>query len=56
MRGRMVWCGSWMADTEMVRRRYAQVMTIPPNVKYQEPFLKLQREAREAGRGLWSRR
>jgi len=28
-------------------------MTVPPNVKYQELFLRLQREAREAGRGLW---
>jgi micrococcal nuclease len=44
-----------MANAEMVDRGYAQVMTIPPNVKYQELFLKLQREAREAGRGLWSR-
>jgi len=29
-------------------------MTIPPNVKHQALFLKLQREAREAGRGFWS--
>ena len=28
-------------------------MTIPPNVKYQDQFLKLEREAREKGRGLW---
>jgi micrococcal nuclease len=44
-----------MANAEMVRRGFAQVMTIPPNVKYQERFLKLQREAREARRGLWGR-
>ena len=44
-----------MANAEMVRRGYAQVMTIPPNVKYQRRFLKLQREAREARRGLWGR-
>ena len=30
-------------------------MTIPPNVKCQDLLLKLQREAREAGRGLWGR-
>jgi len=42
-----------MANAEMVRAGYAQVMTIPPNVKHQELFLKLQREARDAGRGLW---
>ena len=44
-----------MVNAEMVRRGYAQVMTIPPNVKYQRRFLKLQREAREARRGLWGR-
>jgi len=32
---------------------YAVVMTVPTNVKHQAFFLKLQREAREAGRGLW---
>ncbi len=30
-----------------------QVMTVPLNVKYQELFLKLQRKARDARRGLW---
>lgn len=44
-----------MANAEMIRRGFAQVMTIPPNVKYQELFLKFQREAREARRGLWGR-
>jgi micrococcal nuclease len=44
-----------MVNAEMVRRGYAQVMTIPPNVRYQERFLKLQREAREARHGLWGR-
>lgn len=37
----------------LVRDGFAQVMTIPPNVKYAEHFLRLQREARERGRGLW---
>jgi micrococcal nuclease len=32
---------------------YAQVMTIPPNVKYQDLFLKNQREARLLQLGLW---
>ncbi len=40
----------------LVENGYAQVMTIPPNLKYQELFLKLQREARENKRGLWSGR
>ena len=50
-----VWIGDLMINAELVRLGYAQVMTVPPNVRYQEVFLKLQREAREAGRGLWRR-
>jgi micrococcal nuclease len=38
-----------------VRQGYAQVMTVPPNVRYQRRFLDLQRDARQAGRGLWRR-
>ncbi len=37
----------------LVEHGFAQVMTVPPNVKHQDLFLKLQREAREAKRGLW---
>ncbi len=37
----------------LVEHGFAQVMTVPPNVKHQELFLKLQREAREEKRGLW---
>lgn len=44
-----------MLKTLLVREVYAQVMTIPPNVKFQYLFLKLQREAREQGKGLWGR-
>ncbi|MBI4609886.1 MAG: thermonuclease family protein [Candidatus Rokubacteria bacterium] len=50
-----VWVADLMANAELVRRGYAQVMTVPPNVRYQALFLKLQRDAREAGRGLWRR-
>lgn len=50
-----VWVGDVMVNAELVRLGYAQVMTIPPNVRYQETLLKLQREARDAGRGLWRR-
>ncbi len=38
----------------LVENGYAMVMTVPPNVKYEALFPKLQREAREAGRGLWA--
>jgi micrococcal nuclease len=39
----------------LVEHGFAQVMTVPPNVKYQDLFLRLQRESRAAGRGLWGR-
>jgi micrococcal nuclease len=48
-----VWIGETMINAELVRRGYAQVMTVPPNVRHQPLFLALQREARAAGRGLW---
>ena len=42
-----------MRNAELVPQGYAHLATYPPNVKDQERFLRLQREAREAGRGLW---
>ena len=44
--------GDLLVDAELVCLGYDQVMTIPPNVKYASLFLKHQREAREAARGL----
>jgi len=44
-----------MFNSLIVKEGYAQILTIPPNVKYQDLFLKLQREARENNRGLWSK-
>ena len=35
----------------LLENGYAAVMTIPPNVKHEGLFRKLQREAREAKRG-----
>jgi len=40
-------------NAELVKNGYAKVMTIPPNVKFSELFVKLQREARENYLGLW---
>jgi len=34
---------------------YANVMTIPPNVKYKDKFLKVYKHARERKRGLWEK-
>ncbi len=41
-------------NAALVRDGYAQVATFPPNVAHTEEFVALQREARHAGRGLWS--
>lgn len=48
-----VWVGDVMVNAELVRRGYAQVMTVPPNVRHQGLFLIIEREARTVGRGLW---
>jgi len=48
-----VYVGDTMVGAELVRLGYAQVMTIPPNVRHQELFGKLERQARETERGLW---
>ncbi|MDP3471929.1 MAG: thermonuclease family protein [Algoriphagus sp.] len=37
----------------LVKEGYANVATYPPNVKYVELFMKLEREARNKKKGLW---
>lgn len=41
-------------NAELARLGYAQPLTIAPNVRFAERFAALAREARDAGRGLWS--
>ncbi|HWP34952.1 MAG TPA: thermonuclease family protein, partial [Thermodesulfobacteriota bacterium] len=49
-----VWLpGDVLFNAELLREGYAQLLTVPPNVKYADRFVALQREARAAGRGLW---
>jgi micrococcal nuclease len=50
---RYVWVGEEMVNAVLVRDGYAQSSTYPPDVRHQEMFVDLQRQAREAGRGLW---
>ncbi len=45
--------GRVMVNREILRRGWADVLTIPPNVRYAEEFRAIAREAKEAGRGLW---
>ena len=49
-----VWVDGTMVNAELVRRGVAQVMTVPPNVRHQAWLLRLEREARTSGRGLWA--
>lgn len=43
-------------NAKIVSEGYGQVMTVPPNVKYADTFLRLEREAQSARRGLWGER
>lgn len=40
-------------NAELVKNGYATVMTVPPNVKYADTFIKLERKARNKNKGLW---
>ncbi len=51
---RYVYVDDVMVNAVLVEEGYAQVRTYPPDVKHVDLFLKLQREARVANRGLWS--
>jgi micrococcal nuclease len=50
-----VYVGNVMLNAKLVRQGDAPVATFSPNVRYRERLLQLQREDREAGRGLWRR-
>jgi len=43
-----------MVNAILVAQGYAEVMTIPPNVKFADTFKELVEDAREGKRGLWS--
>jgi micrococcal nuclease len=42
-----------MLNEEIIKAGYASVMTYPPNVKYQERFVRAYREALDTKRGLY---
>lgn len=46
--------GDIFANARIVEYGYAQIMTIPPNVKYADLLIKLQYEAKQRRRGLWA--
>jgi micrococcal nuclease len=45
---------AYMYNAVLVREGYAQLMTIPPNVKYTDLFVRLQHQAHEQNKGLWA--
>ena len=50
-----VYVGDLMVNAELVRLGYAHAMTVPPNVAHASRFVSLERQVREACRGLWDR-
>jgi micrococcal nuclease len=42
-------------NAELIRRGFAMVLTVAPNVKHAAMFAKLQAEARKNRRGLWAK-
>jgi micrococcal nuclease len=53
---RYVWLeDGTMVNALLVAQGFAQVTTYPPDVWYAEEFLRLQRDAKAAGLGLWSK-
>lgn len=42
-----------MLNEEIVKAGYANIMTYPPNVRYQDRFVRAYREARDTKRGLY---
>jgi micrococcal nuclease len=51
-----VWAGDTLVNELMVREGWAVQYTVPPNLKYVERLGRAERDAREAGRGLWADR
>jgi micrococcal nuclease len=51
---RYVWVDGLMVNAELVRLGYAHAYTYPPDIKYQDVFRTLEKEARENRRGLWA--
>jgi len=43
-----------MVNEEMILRGYAQVLTVPPNVKYVDRFKKALAKSQKEKRGLWA--
>jgi len=45
--------GDTFVNAELLKKGYAILYTRPPNIKYVDLFVKLQKEAREKKKGIW---
>jgi len=50
---RYVWVGETLINLELVKQGFANSYSYPPDIKYQDDFVKAEQEARDAKRGLW---
>lgn len=51
---RFVYSDGILVNAELVREGYADARVYPPDTRYAGCFAALEREAREARRGMWS--
>lgn len=49
-----LWANGRLVNLELVRQGYASVYTEPPNVRFSQELIAAEREARQAGVGLWT--
>ena len=52
---RYVYTDGVMVNAELVREGFARVLVFPPDTRYASCLMALEVEAREEGRGVWSR-
>jgi micrococcal nuclease len=52
---RYVYVNDILVNTELVRLGLAEAKAYPPDIKYQQLLEQLEREARQAGRGMWAK-
>lgn len=52
---RYVWVDGILVEAELVRQGLARAKAYPPDTKYQDYLEQMEAEAREAGRGIWTK-
>ncbi len=45
-----------LINEQLLRDGYAVILTIPPNIRYVDRFIKAQKEAKEHKRGIWGKK